>query len=401
MKPLNLVVYGFNPWSSMWKRTQTLISLLERRDDFGEILFVNPSVHLMDMVRQPQRLRSGAYREQLSYVVPRRVSPGIVAYTPLVPPLAYQGKPLAPLRRRLEMRTVGPFLDGGFVLYLNALVRYDNPVFWELFERARNRIFDWSDDFSTFAANEAERAIDREIGDRFITRSDLVVAVNESLADRAKALNPNSYCLRNATNFGHMNRADAAGTRPHEPIARLSGPIVGYMGYMNPTRIDTMLLLDMARAHPGWQFVFIGPQVTAEPLGSELPRLGNVHLLPPVPYTDLPGVLKCFDVCIIPNHINEHTAGNDPIKLFDYLASGRPVVATPTAGLEAFDDVVDIAADARGFAALIGKHLERGGDEAAKARRLQAARRNSWEARAERFGELIEAHVTGVGEDGA
>ncbi|PID81392.1 hypothetical protein CSB20_03210 [bacterium DOLZORAL124_64_63] len=401
MKPLNLVVFGFNPWSRMWKRTQTLTSLLRGRPGLGDILFVNPSLHAMDLARRPVLLKSSAVRESLAYAGGKRTPEGVTVYTPVVPPLAYPGKPLAGLRRRLEMGRIGPFVRDDFILYMNALLRKDNTVFWELFERARHRIFDWSDDFSTFAANARERRVDEEIATTFLEASDLVVAVNESLAARARQVNPHSYCLRNATNFELMNRAESEATPVHGGIAALRGPVVGYMGYMNPTRIDTELLRAVATENPDLQFVFLGPMVTDNPLGTELPLRPNVHFFPPVPYDELPGVLKGFDVCIIPNRINEHTAGNDPIKLFDYLACGRPIVATPTAGLEGFAEVVDLATDATEFTAALRRNLQpRAGADEARARRLQAARENSWQARADKLGGWLDAAILNKGAGG-
>ncbi len=395
MISLNLIVFGFNPWSSMWKRTQTLVSLLKQEDGIGDILFVNPEIHFMDIVRKPARLQSSAYRELMSYLIPRRVSPGITVFTPIVLPLTYKGKALEPLRHWLEMKTIGPYIKKGFILYLNSLVREDNPVFWKLFEHSRYRIFDWSDDFSTFAENEEEKSIDEDIARRFIENSNLVVAVNENLAARARKLKKNSFCLRNGTNFNHMRLADSEETVPHRQCSKLERPIIGYMGYMNPTRIDTCLIYDIAKENPGWQFVFIGPQVTENPLGKDLPKLKNIHIFPPVPYSELPGVLKCFDVCIIPNQINKHTAGNDPIKLFDYLASGRPIVSTPTAGLEQFDGIVDVADGPQEFAMHIRRRLIDKDKLQSKNRRIRAARDNSWETRAERFGRLIRECVFG------
>jgi glycosyltransferase involved in cell wall biosynthesis len=101
----------------------------------------------------------------------------------------------------------------------------------------------------------------------------------------------------------------------------------------------------------------------------------------PVPHHRLPGVLKGFDVGIIPNRINEHTAGNDPIKLFDYLATGRPVVATPTAGTEPFAHLIGLAEGAAAFVDAVVQALRDAGDTDAVLRRIETARAHSWEAR--------------------
>ncbi|MCB1182866.1 glycosyltransferase [bacterium] len=378
---VDLVVYAFDPWSTMWKRTQMLVHHLQDSPWLGRVLYVNPAIHLMDLGRRPALLGDPVQRQALGAGGVRRITSRVAAATPLVPPLGYPGKPLAGLRRRLEERLVAPYVRGDFILWAGALLRPEHTVFWDLFERAPFRIFDWSDDFATFAVGADERREDEEITGRFLAAADLVVTVNAGLAERASRSTERVRCLRNGTDYERMVRATRPETPVHPGLARLSGPVIGYMGYMNQARLDTELLLAVARARPAWQFAFVGPQVTAAPLGDELPRLPNVHVFPPVPYDELPGVLKGFDVCTIPNRINEHTAGNDPIKLFDYLASGRPVVATPTAGLAEFADVVGIAADAPAFEAALAAALAGADDPEARGRRLARGERYSWRAR--------------------
>ncbi len=72
----------------------------------------------------------------------------------------------------------------------------------------------------------------------------------------------------------------------------------------------------------------MGPRVEPLPLGTRVPARPNVHILPPVPFRLYPACLSAFDVCILPNRVNAYTAGNDPIKIYDYLAGGTPIVAT-------------------------------------------------------------------------
>jgi len=103
MKTLDLIVYGFDPWSSMWKRTQMLVAKLAEKNHVGQILYINPSLHLMDMVRSPGLLRTTATREAMQYLRAKRVLPNVTVYTPLLLPLMYQGKALAGLRRYREI----------------------------------------------------------------------------------------------------------------------------------------------------------------------------------------------------------------------------------------------------------------------------------------------------------
>jgi hypothetical protein len=88
-----------------------------------------------------------------------------------------------------------------------------------------------------------------------------------------------------------------------------------------------------------------------------------------------------FDVCLIPHTLDRLTVSMDPIKLYDYLATGKPVVTTPIAGSERFADLIYVANDAIGFAGQVGVALaEADADQAA--RRQQRAREHTWAARA-------------------
>ena len=75
----------------------------------------------------------------------------------------------------------------------------------------------------------------------------------------------------------------------------------------------------------------------------------NVHFIPTVPHAELPPIVASFDVAIVPHQLNNRTKGNDLLKVMDYLAAGRPVVATPCSGLEALSPPVILAYSAEEF----------------------------------------------------
>ena len=376
----NLICYGYNPWSRMWKRNQTMVRLLAEQPFIDRAGFVNPPAYLARLLTGPGRELSGLRRETWRAALPCERE-GIIVHTP-VRPLFYSRSRAAALpaeaftRRILERLSVRPYL-----LLLNRLQDFDDPVFAQLYDGAACRHFDWSDDFETFCTSDRQRAAAARVRDRFLIECDVVTTVNEHLAERARDRCPDAFAVRNATDFEVLNRADAPRTPITEALARLSGPVIGYIGYLNRERLDAELIESVAAARPDWQFVFLGPEATPRPLGDDLPRRDNVHLLPAVPYEELPGWLKGFDVCMLPNRLNEHTRGNDPIKLFDYLASGRPVVATPTAGTAELADVLHIAEGADAFLASLEAALAARDDAQAKAARLAAARANAWPSR--------------------
>src|SRR5262249_36371551 len=132
---------------------------------------------------------------------------------------------------------------------------------------------------------------------------------------------------------------------------------LGYTGTIHPDRIDVALLERVARGFPGGSVVLIGPSHLAEGDRRRLVGLGNVFFTGPVAYERLPHLMRAFDVCIVPHRVTPFTESLNPIKLWEYLAAGKPTVSTDVAGFREYAAFVTIAADADGFVRSIGEAL--------------------------------------------
>jgi len=377
----NVICYGYNPWSNLWKRNQTMVSMLARQPYINDVLFVNPQVYIGDLIKTPYKELNRFRRNYWRYVVPRKVEDSVTVFTPVVLPLSSQVPCLGETTYRIDTRVFRPYVDSDYVLLLNRFVGFNDRTFSETFAHASFKVFDWSDDFETFTSSESIRQTLAGIRDRYLEECDLVIAVNDHLAERARRVSEQVYTVRNATNFESLNSADRPETKLAPAFHRIPKPVIGYMGNLCSARLDRDLLDYLSVQRPDWHLVFLGPHTEKYPLGKELAARKNIHVLPPVAYSDLPRSLKGFDVCMIPHLLNEHTMGNDPIKLFDYLATGRPVVSTPTAGTAGFDDVISIARSKEEFLHVVEKLLESGNSPDMKAARIERARQNSWTAR--------------------
>lgn len=134
-------------------------------------------------------------------------------------------------------------------------------------------------------------------------------------------------------------------------IARLPRPIIGYIGTIQEDRVDVELVRELALMNPHKSFVLIGgvwPGLRQQ-IRALLKPLPNVYLLGRKSFRERSAYLREFSVGIIPHKQNEFNRHTNPMKLYEYLAAGKPVVATPTAGLEAFRDVVHSAATPKEF----------------------------------------------------
>jgi glycosyltransferase involved in cell wall biosynthesis len=378
---VNLVCLGYNPWSPMWKRNQSLVAELARRPWVRRVLFVNPDVWFGALVRNPRGQLSGLRWFHWKGVKPYRAAANTVVFTMCRWPYAGRSRAIGAFERRLVAAMTGRFTADPYVLLINRPEDPVGPLVASLFERASLRVFDWSDDFEELVDGEDERRRIRERCEFFLRGCDLVLAVNERLARRARPYGRAVEVVRNATHYDILARAASPDIGVAEPLRQLPRPIIGYMGWLNRTRLSSEILEALVAARPSWSFVFLGPTTSDRPLGDRLPLAPNVHILRPVPYERLPHYLAGFDVCILPNRINAYTDGNDPLKLYDYLATGKPIVATRTAGTEGLDEVIRVADDAPSFLAAVEEAVgERG--EALRQRRQQLAQQHCWRVRA-------------------
>ncbi len=204
-------------------------------------------------------------------------------------------------------------------------------------------------------------------------------------ADRLKSKIPERYqsktlLLNNAVEAGFIERVAAAGP-DRELTERCRGkPIVGYFGAIAEW-LDFPLIASVAKAFPHCELVFVGPMLGVQHEVDKLERrYSNVHFLPPVPHARLPAILQAFAVCIIPFARNEITDAVSPVKLFEYMSSGKPVVTSDLQECQKYPGVLAEAGHAA-FVRNLGAALERCSDAELADKLIAVARANTWEQR--------------------
>jgi hypothetical protein len=218
---------------------------------------------------------------------------------------------------------------------VNSAARLQAALAEELRPSAEQMICDWSDDF--WSAGFGMRREDLE---RLSEMADRVVTVNEAVAARVR--HGRTVVCRNGTNPAAFGAPDP-GYRLAPILPKPEGAIyVGFTGGLNVQRVDRPLLEKVFRAFPGWRFVFVGYTDTPE-MRSWIEGFANTVFVDEVPYGDLRNVIHSFDVAMVPHLDNEHTRGNDLLKVLDYLACGVPVVSTDSSGVGAYGSAVRVA----------------------------------------------------------
>ena len=218
-------------------------------------------------------------------------------------------------------------------------------------------------------------------------RADVVVTNSVYLNDYARQHNQqNSHYIGQGCVLS-LYQASARYAQPTE-LTNLSGPLIGYTGLLTGLRLHIDLLLSIARQRPNWNVVLIGPE-DVDFQNSSLHELPNVFFLGRKPPEELPAYLSCFNVCINPQAINEVTVGNYPLKIDEYLAMGKPVVATRTRTMELFQDHVYLAEGEAEWMAQLEHALHDHDPKLAEAR-IGFAQSHTWKASADLLYAAIE-----------
>jgi glycosyltransferase involved in cell wall biosynthesis len=383
LRDRDIVCVGFADWDTeLWTNQHHLMSRLAREN---RVLFIEslglrqPRLAGRDVARIARRLRSGV-------APPRRVD-GLHVLSPLV----------VPLHRYAVVRALNRRLLSAFVRRAARRLGFERPILWAYVPQAEVLldvldpslvVYHCVDDIA--AQPGIDGASFRRAEERFAGRADLVLASAPSLAKRLRGVARNVLDAPNVADTRTFSTALEPG--PVDPmIEALPGPRIVFTGAVVATKLDIALLVALARARPAWSLALVGPVGLGDPRTdvSALAREPNIHLLGARAYAELPDVLRGADAGLIPYARNELTDSIFPMKVYEYLAAGLPVVATPLPALEGVPDVAT-AADADGLARLLDAALANDGPER-RAARSRAAASHSWDERLDQIAAAIAA----------
>jgi len=216
--------------------------------------------------------------------------------------------------------------------------------------------------------------------------NDICVANSLYLADYCKQYNSNAHYVGQGCDLQYFS-SDATYPVPKE-LEDISTPIIGYVGALQSIRLDVALLEHLALARPDWTLVLVGP--TDEVFQkSRLHQLKNVRFTGLKPFQELAHYISHFDVCLNPQAVNPLTIGNYPRKIDEYLALGKPVVATRTRAMAEFEDVVYLADTPQDYPRLVEQALD-GDSPATQQLRKQVANSHTWKNSVGRIYEALE-----------
>lgn len=359
------IFFGVIDWHFRHQRPQQMASAIAQRG--RRVFYV--SVNFVDEARP-------------GYSV-QRLDPNL----PLYQVLLWVSGPLSVYTEQAAGQQLQQLREGLRDLWLDTDMRSAVSVvqhpFWlplsASFPAART-VYDCMDHHAGFSNTAAEHA---QLERNLIAQADLVVVTSDYLDHIARPMARRVELIRNAGDYAHFHRAAQMREAAGPPATRKR--VIGYYGAIAEW-FDVELVDQLARRFPDCEFLLIGDDSVGA--GRILRQRGNVRMPGEQPYAELPRWLAEFDVCLIPFRVNELTLATNPVKVYEYLSAGKPVVASDLPELRQFGDLVERATGVEAFVDSVQRAL----DEAARpvaeglaGRRMAFAREQTWQHRADRF----------------
>ena len=365
-----IVCLATSPWYPIPTRKQQVMSRLHD----AEVLYFDPSVSIIAPIKDHSALaHCKAYRKPSE-----KVADHITVYA-LPPVLPFFNK----------YRWINRLNQKRMAAYVRKVMKrhgFDKPVLWtyspvcaDLVDHVPHSalVYDCVDRHSAYGGLMNPQLVDQMEMD-LAAKSDMVFATADSLCQRLKTANPKAAFIPNGANFELFSQAAEPRPMPQE-LQTLEGPILGFVGALQSC-IEYGWVVHAAKARPQWNFVFIGKEKPGVDL-SALRALPNVHFLGLKPHEQLPDYLAAFDVCLnlfAPGDLSKDVS---PLKFYEYLATGKPIVSTPQPDqVLQYESIMQVARTPEEFIDCCAQAIEDTTPERVNAR-MEAGRQSSWDAR--------------------
>jgi len=341
-KEKNIVIFSTADWDNpFWTNKQHMARLFAEHG--YTVLYVDslglraPKLVKRDLGRIARRILKGI-------PVPRQVQPGLWRISPLV--LPFQG-PLASRLNNFCLRLIIRFALW-FINVKRPIIWTYNPTLSSLLKGIPNECIVYhcvdrlqaSPHISATVIDEGEKQLSRI--------SSLCFATSEALHDDMKRLFPRVVYEPNVCDRDLFEMARQPLPEPQE-MASIPHPRILFVGALSDYKVDYELLEYVARKRAEYQWILIGQEGEGQPDSSCAPRLPNIHILGPRAHGMLPYYMKQCDVAALPVPRNAYTDAMFPMKFFEYLAAGLPVVATTIPALNKFKSLFFTACDKAEF----------------------------------------------------
>ncbi len=365
-----IVCLATSPWYPIPTRKQQVMSRLHD----AEILYFDPSISVI----APLKDKSASEKLHAWKQPGEKVKDNITVYA--LPPVWPAFNKYRWINRRNQKKMAA------YVRKTMARHGFDKPVLWvyspvcaDLVDHVPHSalVYDCVDRHSAYGGLMNPALVDQMEMD-LAGKSDMVFATAESLCERLQAANPKAEFIPNGANFELFQKASEPLPVP-EDLKDIPGPILGFVGALQSC-IEYGWVEKAAWERSDWSFVFIGKEKPGVDL-TALHAMPNVHFLGLKPHEQLPDYLANFNVCLNLFAKSDLSKDVSPLKFYEYLATGKPIVSTPQPDqVLPYGTMMQIAHTAEEFVEKCAEAIEDTAPERVAAR-IEAGRQSSWDAR--------------------
>lgn len=406
LKGENIICVSFSYWQGHWCSRQYLMNEFAKMGNrvlclnsptfFAQFLFYK----FLPASARPASVR---YIKEARIKLFERVNENIYTYTP-IKIFPEFGNIITRIPFLKSLRLLSLLLHKGNTMIIRKCIKnltkslkFNKPILWIGFapEWAEHLIghlneklvvYHCTDEISIFPG---DHSYGKFLEERVISKSDIVFAVSNDICKDKKEINSSTYFIPNAADVFHIVNFNE--DVPFD-LKSIPQPLIGYCGSLWDFKIDTDLIRYTASQKPEWSIVLIGPidQLSRQGL-AKLKPIQNIYFLGYKPRSILPGYLKNSGVALMPFKIGKYTQGAFPLKFFEYLAAGLPIVATYLPELKPYEKYVKLAKTKEEFVEFIEIALTE--KDKYLNERIELAKKNSWIERAEKMAELMKEQM--------
>ncbi|MGE5680352.1 MAG: glycosyltransferase [Bacillota bacterium] len=376
LKNRDIIIFG-DDWGRYPSTIQHIGRVLAKNNRviwIGSLGLRKPELKLSDIKRAFQKM-AGVFKKN---VPGEKVNSPVVELNPFVIPL-HDFKIIRNLNRILLLRALKGAIEKNH--FQNPVLITSSPVMSDVAGCLNESSIHYIclDDYSHFKG--AFRSL-IEFENCLLRKADTCFAVSETLVKTRKTRSGNSYYLPQGAELDHFT-----GRSMEIPaiLKDIKKPVIGYFGIIAPLWTDLDLIVRAAKQYPEYQFLIIG---RVEMDISCFDSVENIMYVGEIPYDKLPAYAQVFNVGMIPFEENNLTKSCNPIKLYEYMTMGIPVISTELTEVRKFSDLVFIARNKEEFIKLVKTALQDSTPERNQARR-QKAKEYSWNAVTEKISDVI------------
>ncbi len=382
---LDFICFSTTDWDEIWGSRQQIMSRLARRGH--RVFFVERPAGLEHLWRYPD-IRNNKMRRWRQGITTILDNVWIISLPPLIPG-RYYSTGVNAINQWITWKSVKTQLSN---FKIDSLILWIyNPEQGNLIGKFNERlsVYHCIDEFTAGTGGRKKQIIS-QLENQLLKRVNIVLANSLPTYHNKQAINPHTFRVSSGVDFDLFN-STIIDEEISLDFSKIPHPRIGFVGNLND-RIDFPLIESLAAQRPSWSFIFVGgtfPLSNDDHSIKRLKSIQNCHLLGKKPYHQIPAFINEFDVCFLPFVQDERAYYRSPLKLYEYFATGKPVVATPLPETQEFAECLYLAESPDQFISGIEKALFEY-DPALEQKRKLIARQNSWDEKVDMIETIIQ-----------